>query len=169
MRFLMKYRTHFFLLGFFLLGSTVEIKASISKEKAIASSKTAALYWPGETAESQNPGLFKQFRAIKKLKKQMQILAMVDEPPSKLARAAILVFAVSLGLFAFSRFHPAFSILSLAGLIASNIMAMIVIYRKDNLRSRKLARAIFIASLVLVIVILLIALFLLILLVALFG
>lgn len=165
----MKYRTQFFLLVFCLLGSTVEIRASMQEDQVMVSSKISALDWPGETAEPQKPGLFKQFRAIKKLKKQMQMLALEDEPPSKLARAAILVFAVSLGLMAFSRFLPAISIISLAGLLASNIMAMIVIYRKDNLRSRKLARAIIVASLVLVIIALLSALFLLIFLVTLFG
>jgi len=169
MRFLLKYQTQFLLLVFLFVSSTIEIRASMQEDHVMVSTKISALEWPGKTAEPQKPGLFKQFRAIKKLKKQMQMLALEDEPPSKLARAAILVFAVSLGLGAFSRFLPALSILSLAGLVASNIMAMIVIYRKDNPRSRKLARAIFIASLVLVIITLLIALFLLVLLIALLG
>jgi len=165
----MKYLAQFFLLGFFLLGSTVEIRASVPKEKVIVSSEISALDWPGKTVEPQKPGLFQQFRAIKKLKKQMQVFALDEESPSKLARAAMIVFAASIVLAAFGRFIPAISILSLAGLVASNIMAIIVLYRKDNLKSRKLARAIIIASLVMVIITIFIALLLLIYLIALFG
>lgn len=165
----MKYLAQFFLLVFFLLGSTVEIQAGMPGDQVILPSKTAILDWPEKNLEPQKPGLFKQFRAIKTLKKQMRDLAEEGEPPSKLARAAVLIFAGSLGLLALSSVIPAISIFSLAGLVASNLLAMMVIYRKDNLKSRKLARAVFIVSLVLVIAFLIAALFSLLFLIVLFG
>lgn len=165
----MKYVAQLFLLSFFLMGFTLEIRASVPDSRAFSRSKIANPDCAEKSIEITKPGLFKQFRAIKTLKKQMRMLASEGESPSKLARLAVIVFGVSLALLAFSSAIPAISIVSLAGFVASNIMAMIVLYRKDNLRSRKMARTILIASLVLIIISLLLALFFLLFLIALFG
>jgi hypothetical protein len=62
-----------------------------------------------------------------------------------------------------------FGYLSLLGILASNIMAMIVLFGNENKNSRKIARGILIATLVMLILAVLVTIALLLFLIAILG
>ena len=161
-------------LTLFLLAFTMLIPGSKSQAAVISPTFSTQIDSVTEghiipTLKQKKPGFFEKFRALKALKKLVREQTESGEKPSKLALAALTIFAASVIVGAFSNALPVFGYLSLLGILASNIMAMIVLFGKENKNSRKIAKGILIATLVMLILAVLVTIALLLFLIAIFG
>lgn len=69
------------------------------------------------------------------------------EPPSKLARTAVWMMVGSyVGISVFGSLFLPLAYLGLAGILAANVLAIIVLARKPNRKSRRLARIVLITT-----------------------
>ena len=117
----------------------------------------------------KKPGFFQKFRAIKALKQLVREKEQEGQEASKLAKIALAIFAGSLILGVFSNWIPFLGYLAFGGLLASNIIALIVLLNEPNRKSRKIARTILVTTLILLILAVLVAILLVLFLLALFG
>lgn len=111
--------------------------------------------------KGEKPGLFKSFKAIRALKKQVRAQTENGEKASAMAKIALGIFGASLLIGAIGSSIPALAWLALFGLLGSNVLAIIVLSEKPNKRSKAIALAITIITLALVVVALLALLFIL--------
>jgi len=158
-----------FLLAFLMLIPGSEARATVFSPSAPSLIDSIAEGHIIPTLKQKKPGFFEKFRAIKALKKLVREQTESGEKPSKLARAALIIFGASIIVGAFSNALPVFGYLSLMGILASNIMAMIVLFGTENKNSRKIAKGILIATLVMLILAVLVTIALLLFLIAIFG
>jgi len=158
-----------FLLAFLMLIPGRESQAAVVSPTPSSQIDSIAEGHIIPTLKQKKPGFFEKFRAIKALKKLVREQTESGEKPSKLARAALIIFGASVIVGAFSNALPVFSYLSLLGILASNIMAMLVLFGNENKNSRRMAKAILITTLVLLILAVLLYIALLLFLIALFG
>jgi hypothetical protein len=161
-------------LTLFLLAFTMLIPGSETQAAVISPTFSTQIDSATEghiipTLKQKRPGFFEKFRAIKALKKRVREQTESGEKPSKLALVALTIFAASVIVGAFSNALPVFGYLSLLGILASNIMAMIVLFGNENKNSRKIARGILIATLVMLILAVLVTIALLLFLIAILG
>lgn len=105
-------------------------------------------------------GLFQKFKLLKASKKRIHQLVQGSEEASKFAKLAMTMFAVSLVLSVLSVFVPLFSVLGGIGFVASLVMAIYILVKEKNPKSRKLARTILIVSATLILLSLILALLL---------
>lgn len=103
---------------------------------------------------------FPKTRAIKALKKCISKPALEGEKASKFAKLAMTIFSVSLVLTVLGIFAPLFSVLGGIGFVASLVMAIYILIKEKNPKSRKLARTILIVSATLILLSLILALLL---------
>ena len=165
----MRSKLSLFLLAFIMLIPGSESQAAVISPTFSSQIDSTAEGHIIPTFKQKKTGFFEKFRAIKVLKKLVREQTESGEKPSKLARAALIIFAASIIVGAFSNALPVFGYLSLLGILASNIMAMIVLFGTENKNSRKIAKGILIATLVMLILAVLVTIALLLFLIAIFG
>jgi hypothetical protein len=157
-----------FLLAFLMLIPGPESQAAVVSYTPSSQIDSIAEAHIIPTLKQKKPGFFEKFRAIKALKKLVREQTETGEKPSKLARAALILFGASVIFGAFSNTLPVFGYLSLLGVLASNIMAMVVLFGNENKISRKIAKGILIATLVMLILAVLVTIALLLFIIAIF-
>ena len=90
----------------------------------------------------KKPGFFQGIQSIKAIKKYVKGQGKEGEKPSKLARLALMLFIGSFAGGFLGQFSLAIAAIFGVGFIASIVLACIVLVRKDNPKSRKIARLI---------------------------
>lgn len=154
---------YFSLLALLALFPTTENKASVQVSAGIEQNVWDKDHLRTEAQKHHKPGIFQRFKAIRALKKLVKEQALEDETASKLAKIAVAVFAGSIALGVLSKFWEPLGFVALAGFLASNTMAIMILFMEKNKRSLRIARTILITSLVFILlsILLVIAIFLL--------
>lgn len=155
-----KLALYLFLLHFLLLNTSQKCQATtLPATQTIATenqSNEAHFYG----LKLKKTGHFQKWLLRKALKNRVLKSVQEGEEASKFAKLAMTLFAVSLVLSVLSVFVPLFSVLGGIGFVASLVMAIYILIKEKNPKSRKLARTILIVSATLILLSLILALLL---------